>query len=53
MGESGVVLINIGDINHDGGRIAEGGRALPAAFNGQEVLGVCLKVQTPVDIEDS
>lgn len=53
MGESGVVFIDIGDINHDGGHIAEGGRALPAAFNGQEVLGVCLKVQAPIDIQDS
>ena len=53
MGESWVVFINIGDINHDGGHIAKGGRALPAAFNGQEVLGICLKVQAPVDIQDS
>lgn len=53
MGESGVVFINISDINHDGGRIAEGGRALSVAFNGQEVLGICFKVQTPIDIQDS
>lgn len=50
MGESGVVFINISDINHDGGHITEGGSALPAAFNRQEVLGSCLIVQVPVDV---
>lgn len=53
MGESGVVFINIGDVHHDGGHIAEGRRALPAAFDGQEVLGTRLKVQAAVDIQDS
>lgn len=50
MGESRVMFINVSDINHDGGYITEGGRALSAAFNGQEILGTRLEVQAPVDI---
>lgn len=53
MRESRVVFINISDINHNGGHITEGRGTLPAAFNGQEVLGMCLKVQAPIDIQDS
>lgn len=46
------MFVSISDVDHDGGHVTEGGRAFPATLDGQEVLGVCLKVQAPVDVQD-
>lgn len=46
------MFIDISDVDHDCGHVTEGRGALPAALNGQEVLGACLKVQARVDIQD-
>lgn len=46
------MFIDIGDVDHNCGHVTEGRRTFPAALDGQEVLGVCLKVQAFVDIQD-
>lgn len=46
------MFIDISDIDHNCGHVTEGRRTFPAALDGQEVLGVCLKVQAFVDIQD-
>lgn len=52
LGESGPMFIDIGDIDYDSSHVTEGGRALPTALDGQEVLGAGLKVQALVDVQD-
>lgn len=44
------MFVGISDVDHDCGHVTEGGRAFPAALDGQVVLGACLKVQAPVDV---
>lgn len=46
------MFIDISDVDHNCGHVTEGRRTFPAALDGQEVLGVCLKVQAFVDIQD-
>ena len=51
LGESGMVFVDVSDVDHNCGHVTEGGRAFPAALNGQEVFGACLKVRAPVDVQ--
>lgn len=46
------MFIDISDVDHNCGHVTEGRRTFPAALDGQEVLGVCLKVQAFVDVQD-